>query len=97
MSEDQHSTEGASFTGLFNNAFGDEDATASRMKLVRRSGQSSKQRARKALRTEQINFRVSPEFKAALAALADAMDCTMSDAIDKAVFAMLKAQKVKVD
>jgi hypothetical protein len=87
--------EGSDFGAAFGAAFGSNSAaTAARSKLDRRSGMSTKQRARKAQRTEAFNMRASPDFKLAVSVLAAAMDCTMADAMHEIVFAALKSRKL---
>ena len=76
---------------MFSALFGrDTKRVEDRAQRERVAGMTAKQRARKAVRTEQMNFRVTPEFKATLAALAEARGMSMSDAIEVAVIEMAK-------
>jgi hypothetical protein len=64
-----------------------------RIEDERRATRTPKQRARKAVRTEQMNFRVSVETKTLLASLADEMDLSATDVVVQAIEEFAKRRK----
>ncbi len=62
----------------------------------RRATRTPKQRARKALRTEQVNFRVAVEHREILAALAEKLDVSATDVFIQALTDMARQHKIKV-
>lgn len=91
--------EGTDFLSAFKGAFGSSANTAARLKAERRAGRTPKERSRggKGLtRSVQINFRATTETQALLKSLADALDGSVADVIEKAVLAMAKTHKVGV-
>ena len=76
-----------SFVSMFNGPPGDKqrEARKARMKKERRTQLTEKQRKRSATRTEQINFRCSPEFRALVAKLAQRLDLSIADLMERAL------------
>jgi hypothetical protein len=67
-----------------------------RIQDERRATRTPKQRARKvALRTEQVNFRVEPEHREILAALAKKLDVSATDVFLQALMDLAKQHKIK--
>ena len=62
----------------------------------RRATRTPKQRARKALRTEQVNFRVAVEHREILAALAEKLEVSATDVFIQALTDLAKQHKIKV-
>lgn len=87
--------EGTDFAGQFGQMFGTREATAKRLKAERQASKSPKQRARKAVRVEQINFRASAGTKALSKAIADKLGCSVADVMERALTELAKSQGVK--
>ena len=82
------------FAAMFSAGFGStQEKIEVRAKKERRSNLSERQRSRGAIRTAQLNFRCSPEFKARTAALSAHLDCSVADMFEMAVEALAKARK----
>lgn len=86
--------EGMDFAATFNGTFGSLASTASRLKAERRAGLTTRQRQRKAVRVVQINFRASAETKALAEQLADALDCSVADVMERAIQALAAQSKI---
>lgn len=83
--------EGDDFLELAASKFGaNTDKVEQRETRDHRSGLTSKQRAKRAIRTEKVNFRVSPEVKASLVKLAADRDESMSDVFEHAILELAK-------
>ena len=76
-----------SFVSMFSGPPGDKqrEVRKARMKKERRTQLTEKQRKRSATRTEQINFRCSPEFRALVAKLTQQLDLSIADLIERAL------------
>jgi hypothetical protein len=76
-----------SFVSMFSGPPGDKqrEARKARMKKERRTQLTEKQRRRSATRTEQINFRCSPEFRALVAKLTRQLDLSIADLMERAL------------
>ena len=83
--------EGMDFKAVFNSQFGSRTRTEERLKAERRAAMTPKQRARKATRTEQVNFRCTPETRAQLERLAKALDQSMAEVITTAIARLAEA------
>jgi len=92
MSEKEEGT----LFNLFVHSFGDPVSTEARKRREKRAGMSEKQRNRKAVRTEQVNFRASPAIAEVARKLAAKLDCSVADVMEKALTAFAEAHKVKV-
>lgn len=66
-----------------------------RVQKERRTQLTDKQRTRSAVRTEQINFRCSPAFKALVHAIKDHMGVSVADALEEALDLLAKAKGLK--
>jgi hypothetical protein len=67
-----------------------------RIEDERKATRTPKQRARKAVRTEQVNFRVSVESKALLAAVAETLQISATDVFMQALDEYAKRKKITV-
>lgn len=87
MTNDEREGEGENWTAAFVDKvkFGSLQATQARLEAERRAGRTPKQRARKATRTIQMNFRAEPALKALADGLAAKLDCSVASVIDRAV------------
>ena len=76
-----------SFVSMFNGPPGDKqrEVRKARVKKERRTQLTEKQRKRSAIRTEQINFRCSPEFREQVAKLTHQLDISIADLMERAV------------
>ena len=76
-----------SFVSMFSGPPGDKQRKArkARLKKERRTQLTEKQRRRGATRTEQINFRCSPEFRALVAKLTQQLDVSIADLMERAL------------
>jgi hypothetical protein len=63
-----------------------------REKRERRTQLTAKQRQRGAIRTTQINFRCSPEFRELVAGLAKHLDCSIADVLEDAAHMLADAK-----
>ena len=89
MGGDTDGDEGMDFKAVFNSQFGSPARTEERLKAEQRAAMTPKQRARKkATRTEQVNFRCTPETRAQLERLAKALDQSMAEVITTAIARM---------
>ena len=72
---------------MFSGPPGDKqrEARKARVKKERRTQLTEKQRRRSATRTEQINFRCSPEFRAHVAKLTQQLDVSIADLMERAL------------
>lgn len=86
--------EGLDFAAAFAGAFGSLDQTQSRLKAERRAGLTPRQRARKAVRVVQVNFRAAPETKALAERLAAHLDCSVADIMEQALHALAAERKL---
>ena len=78
---------------VFAKMYGVDSAnTEARLKSERRAARTPKQRSRVALRTAKLNFRVEPQHKALLKALAKAMDVSATDVVIKALEELARQQ-----
>ena len=85
-----------SFASMFAAGFGAQpDRIDKRMKAEKRSMQTAKQRKRGAVRTSQINFRCSPEFRALASGLAKHCDVSVADVMEEALAMLAKAKRFK--
>ena len=89
-----------SFASMFKAGPGGEPrrkAMEARAKAERRAQLSEKQLRRRAVRTEQINFRCSPEFRQKVKAVAAELGWSIADVLEAALddFAEAKARKGK--
>ena len=91
MGGDTDGEEGMDFKAVFNTQFGSRTRTEERLKAEQRAAMTPKQRTRKkATRTEQVNFRCTPETKAQLERLAKALGQSMAEVITTAIARMAK-------
>jgi predicted HicB family RNase H-like nuclease len=76
-----------SFVSMFNGPPGDKqrEIRKTRMQKERRTQLTEKQRRRGATRTEQINFRCSPEFRKQVAKLTKQLDISIADLLERAL------------
>ena len=76
-----------SFVSMFSGPPGDKqrEARKARVKKERRTQLTEKQRKRGAQRTEQINFRCSPEFREQVAQLTHQLDISIADLMERAL------------
>jgi hypothetical protein len=81
------SDEGTNFEAMFATVFTDPGDTAQRLAHDRKAAAPAKRRARKALRSKNLNMRASEEFYAVATSLADQQECSMADIIHDALFA----------
>jgi hypothetical protein len=83
-----------SFVSMFTGPPGDKqrEVRKARMKKERRTQLTEKQRQRTATRTEQINFRCSPEFRAQVAGLCKQLDLSIADLMERALDLLAKEQ-----
>jgi hypothetical protein len=98
---DKAASEGESFAGLFAGLFSGEGAspaaaasTEARLKAEVVAGKSPRQRARRQVRTAQINIRAEPTVKALAEAIADKWNCSVADVLEKAILELAKKEKV---
>ena len=85
-----------SFASLFTTGYAQQpDRIVQRKKAEKRAGLSDRQRKRGAVRTAQINFRCSPEFKNLAVGLAKHSDASIADIMEEALTALAKAKKFK--
>ena len=71
------------------------EAKEARAKRERRTQMTVKQRKRGAVRTEQINFRCSAEFKAKADSLKTFLDCSIADLLEEALELLAEASRAK--
>ena len=71
------------------------EARKTRMKKERRTQLTEKQRQRTATRTDQINFRCSPEFRAEVAVFCKQLDISIADLMERALDLLKKEQSVQ--
>jgi hypothetical protein len=94
-------TFGSLFAGLFSglssnaNANAAAAATDARLQAERRAGMTPRQRARRAVRTAQVNFRADPAIKAVAEAIADKLNCSVADVMERAILDLAKKEKVQ--
>lgn len=88
--------EGTDFLVAFQSTFAAPERTQERLKAERRAGLTPKQRAARkpTMRTAQINFRASKELKALSETLAQHLDISIADLMEKALQDMAKSLKV---
>lgn len=67
-----------------------------RLKLDRRAGMSATSRKRTDLKSEAFNARVTKRFKTQVAALADNMNCSMTEALHELVEDACKARNIQI-
>jgi len=89
--------EGASFEAAFTDLFGSRANVQTRLQREKAAGKSQKQRARKAVRTVQVNVRAAPSTKAMLDALATALGCSAADVFEMAILALAQQHNVTSD
>ena len=70
-------------------------ATEARLQAERRAGMTPRQRARRAVRTAQVNFRADPIVKAVAEAIADKLNCSVADVMERAILELAKKEKVQ--
>jgi hypothetical protein len=70
--------------------------TEARLKAERRAGMTPKQRAKRAKKTESLNFRCSPELRALADALVAKLECGISEMLEKAVLKLADREGMKV-
>lgn len=87
--------EGIDFSSVFRDKFVSAARTEERLKAERRAGMTPRQRAKRAKKTESLNFRCSPEVRALAATLAEKLDCGLSDVLERAVLDLAAKEKVQ--
>jgi hypothetical protein len=83
--------EGMDFVSAFRDKFAAPERMQVRLQAERRAGRTPKQRARKAIRDEQVNFRASKETRALIGALAEHLDVSMADVMERALQELAKS------
>lgn len=85
------------FAGVFGSEPAEKQKAAreERVRKERRTQLTEKQRRRGAVRTAQLNFRCSPEFKQLVLDLAQHMDCGIADMMEEAIALLAKAKGFK--
>jgi len=83
-----------SFAQMFAGPPGERQRAARQARATkeRRTQLTAKQRKRGGVRTTQINFRCSPEFKELVAGLAKHLDCSIADVLEDAAEMLAKAK-----
>jgi hypothetical protein len=98
-SSNEGETFGSLFAGLFSGASSNANAataaTEARLQAERRAGMTPRQRARRAVRTAQVNFRADPTVKAVAEAIADKLNCSVADVMERAILDLAKKEKVQ--
>jgi hypothetical protein len=80
--------EGMDLVSAFKGRFGSIEGTRERLKAERRAGLTPKQRAKKAPPKKQVNFRATAETRALIRALAEHLDVSATDVIERALHAL---------
>jgi hypothetical protein len=82
--------EGFNFKSAFKGAFGSIEGAQERLKAERRAGLTPKQRerTRKAIPKKQVNFRAREETHVLIQALAEHLDVSITDVMERAVHAL---------
>lgn len=85
------------FLGMFAEPLGDKQRAARqvRAKKERRTQLTPKQRKRGGVRTTQINYRCSPEYRALADKLKDAMDVSIADVMEEALAMLAEAKGIE--
>ena len=73
----------------------DNDKTAKRLQAERKAGQTAKQRGKKSVAKKQLNIRAADETHVLIEKLADRLDSTKTDVIERAVAELAKSLEVK--
>ena len=82
------------FCSLFAGGYGaQQERVEKRKRLEKRSTFTDRQRKRGAVRTAQINFRCSPEFKALAAGLAQHCNASVADVMERALALLANAER----
>jgi len=86
--------EGIDFSSVFRGRFVSAEHTELRLKAERRAGMTPGQRAKRAKKTESLNFRCSPEVRALADTLAEKLECGLSDVLERALLDLAAKEKV---
>lgn len=87
--------EGQDFASFFGGSYGhSEQRTEDRIKEERRAGRTPAQRARRARKTTQINFRTTEKIKALAQALADDMGVNVAGAVERAILDLAEKRDI---
>ena len=83
-----------SFTAMFAGPPGEKQRASreARAKKERRTQLTAKQRKRGGVRTTQINFRCSPEFRDLVSGLAKHLNCSIADVLEEAAHMLADAK-----
>lgn len=84
------------FIGAFQNGYGaTNDRVKTRAAKERRANLNDRERKRVAVRTAQLNFRCSPEFKDRVSSVTEQLGCSVADMFDQALDEFIKAHQLK--
>jgi hypothetical protein len=96
MSDDEGMDIEATFLKAFAPGTSARSNTEARLKAERRAGMTSRQRAKRAKKTESLNCRCSVEIRTVAEALAAKLDCGISDMLVKAVEVLAEKENMQV-
>jgi hypothetical protein len=84
-----------SWESAFQDKFKGRDGLEQRLKDERRAGRTAKQRAAKKPPKKQLNVRATDETHALLNKLADHLNCTVTDVIERAIAQLAQSEGLK--
>lgn len=87
--------EGMDFEGIFRDRVASVTRTEERLRAERRAGMTSRQRAKRAKKTETLNCRCTHEVRAMADALAEKLECGLSDVLERAILDLARKEKTQ--